>query len=193
MTRVFAIPEFETPRMARPPAPTHAERFAAGDEGAFAEAVRTHGPGLVRLARRLLGWRTDAEDVVQETFVRAYLKRTTFRADARIATWLGRMVINRCREVERRRRLWPQMLQGWLERRATPDRAGDELTERVREAVRKLPMPEREAVVLYYLGEHAAAEVCELLAISESALNTRLHRARKKLGAALESTGGRPS
>uniref|UniRef100_UPI0034DE682D RNA polymerase sigma factor n=1 Tax=Streptomyces flavofungini TaxID=68200 RepID=UPI0034DE682D len=81
-----------------------AVRAGEGDEEAFEELMRRHAPALLRLATRLLGSRTEAEDAVQESFVSAWRKLPEFRRDARFSTWIHRIVTNRCLNVLRSRR-----------------------------------------------------------------------------------------
>src|ERR1044072_1653365 len=79
-------------------------RFARGEERAFEEVARLHGEQVARLARRLMGGRDgEAEDAVQEVFVRAYEKRRGFRGASSVRTWLMRITVNTCRSMQRRR------------------------------------------------------------------------------------------
>jgi RNA polymerase sigma-70 factor (ECF subfamily) len=135
------------------------ERFARGEEAAFDEAVRLYEERLGRLALRLMAWRggCDAEDALQEALVKAYVGRKRFRGESEVLTWLTRIVVNRCRSMERRRRLGLRVIAGWAgRRRETEERGVDETAEEVRRAVGKLAMREREVVVLYYLEELGA-------------------------------------
>ena len=70
-------------------AETLAERFARGEAAAFDEVVRRYHPAVSRLARRLLGWSADAEDVVQEVFLAALKNARRFRRGASLSTWLS--------------------------------------------------------------------------------------------------------
>ena len=78
----------------------------AGDDDAFGLLVARQAPALLRLAARALGDADDAEDVVQETFLQAYGALHTFRGEAGLGTWLGRIALRRCQDRwarERRR------------------------------------------------------------------------------------------
>ncbi|CAM5296166.1 DNA-directed RNA polymerase sigma-70 factor OS=Streptomyces paromomycinus OX=92743 GN=rpoE_2 PE=3 SV=1 [Streptomyces rimosus subsp. rimosus] len=81
-----------------------AVRAGEGDEGAFEVLVRRHSAQLLRLATRLLGSRTDAEDAVQDAFVSAWRRIPEFRGDAAFATWMYRIVTNRCLNLLRTRK-----------------------------------------------------------------------------------------
>ncbi|HVX84188.1 MAG TPA: sigma-70 family RNA polymerase sigma factor [Phycisphaerae bacterium] len=166
------------------------ERFAAGEAGAFEEVVRVYGERLGRMAERLMAWSGDGEDAVQEGLVRAYEGRGRFRGECELGTWLARIVINRCRSMERRRRLGVRRVERWFSGRASrAEGGGDEVAEAVRAAVGKLGIREREVVVMFYLEELGGKEVAGVLGISEAAVHQRLHRARERLGVLLEKGG----
>jgi RNA polymerase sigma-70 factor (ECF subfamily) len=175
-----------------------AARFAAGDDAAFDTAVALYAPRLTRLARRLLASSNpaDADDAVQDAFIRAYLARKSFRADSHLLTWLTRITINACRAHRRRQALGLCLLQRLLNHRPTtapdPGPQPDPLADTLRAAIRKLKTADRELIVLYYLEELPAPDIATLLALTPAALHTRLHRARKALARLLENAGVRP-
>ncbi|HKR65409.1 MAG TPA: sigma-70 family RNA polymerase sigma factor, partial [Thermoanaerobaculia bacterium] len=69
-------------------------RLQSGDAAAFEELVRTHGPRLLRVARRILMSEEDARDAVQDAFVAAFKSIGKFNAQSQLSTWLHRVVIN---------------------------------------------------------------------------------------------------
>ena|ERR1700687_3821963 len=71
-----------------------AHRIACNDEAAFEAVMRRHNGGLFRVARAILKNNADAEDVLQEAYLDAYRHIGDFRADAKLSTWLTRIVIN---------------------------------------------------------------------------------------------------
>src|SRR5215510_14073920 len=73
------------------------------DLAAFEALYASHGPRMKSLALNMLGNRSDAEDAVQEAFLRAYRSRHSFRSDAALWTWMYRILLNTCREMGRRR------------------------------------------------------------------------------------------
>src|SRR5262245_40015568 len=76
--------------------------LASRDEAAFRTLFRRHSPSLHALARRLLGGAAaDADDAVQETWIRACRKLASFRWDSALRTWLSGILVNRCRELRR--------------------------------------------------------------------------------------------
>lgn len=82
-----------------------AVRAGKGDEEAFDPLVRRHGSALLGLVTRMLGSRSEAEDAVQESFVTAWHKLPEFRGDAAFGTWMHRIVVHRCLNLLRSRRL----------------------------------------------------------------------------------------
>lgn len=163
-------------------------RVRAGEVAAYAELVAAHAGVATRLAA-LHGAGSEAEDVVQEAFVKAYAALPTFRPGAPFRPWLLRIVVNETRNLargEQRRRVRDDRAARLGERTgrvAGPeDRA--ELTERqraVHAAVRTLPDPFREVVVCRYLMDLSESETAELLDLPAGTVKSRLHRAVRLL------------
>ena len=151
----------------------------------FEQLVALHAPRIRRLAFRLLGWRGDVDDVVQDVFLAALDRMHRFRGDAKVATWLTSITLNRCRSHRRRQLLRMR----FLTRTPTPrfshaadqQPMRDETSAHVRRAVQSLPPKDREVIVLFYLEGQSAAQIAELLDISRGAAEVRLHRARARL------------
>jgi RNA polymerase sigma-70 factor (ECF subfamily) len=179
------------------PAETTAPAPSAVEDLTFDELVARQAPRVAACARRLLGWQTEVDDVVQEVFVRVLDGLPRFRGAAQLSTWIFRITVNECRRVRRRRllqlRFWGRL--AWQEpRRASPvSSAVDDTGERVRAAVRALPRAYREVVVLRYLEELPVAEVASILGIRANAVDVRLHRARAELRRTLGGAWGDPS
>lgn len=161
-------------------------QVARGDPHAAACFIETHQDRVAALARRLLAWRDDIEDVVQDVFVAALEHAGQFRGESQVSTWLFRITVNRCRKEQRRR--WLRL----LSRRSTaPEPAPaaramqSEADERVRAAVASLPQTLREVVVLRYLEELPILGVALILGLERNAVEVRLNRARQRLKDAL--------
>jgi RNA polymerase sigma-70 factor (ECF subfamily) len=179
-------------------------RLRAGDDAAFEIMVRRHGAAMLAVARRMLRNEDDARDVVQDAFLQAFRAIDGFREDARLSTWLHRIVVNaalmRLRGASRRPEdLLPDALPHFDEtgHHATPvlplpDAAGD-LLERaetralVRGCVARLPEAYRAIIVLRDFEELSTAETATALGISENAAKIRLHRARQALATMLRT------
>ncbi len=163
--------------------------FAAQDEpAAFEDLVAVHRERINRLVYRLLGWSHDAEDVTQEVFLAALKNLKKFRGQSSISTWLTRIAVNKARSHQRKLRSRIKALAAVARLSRAPsesqpqaDSAKREVFSRVRRAVQALPSRYREVVVMRYLEQMPSAEVVKVLGISRSAMDARLHRARRKL------------
>jgi len=183
MNRGLVLADIEHSSLVAPHAVAGGERFE--------QWVEAYQQRVSRLAQRLLGWRADVDDVVQDVFLAALNHAHKFRGEATPWTWLAAITINCCRERMRRKAFLRGLgLERWFGKaRAAP--AADcavidkEIHQRVRACVSALPQKEREVVVLFYLEDFSTVEIGKLLRISPNAAEVRLHRARKKMRAGL--------
>ena len=175
------------------------ERARGGDTEAFRELVERHSRGLFRLAYRLTGSEADAEDVVQETFMKAFNSLDRFETRAGVGTWLFRIATNCSLDLLRaRRRRGVELhavdpegvdpIESLPAREPGPDQGvlGREVHERVALALRLLSRNERAAFVLRHFEERPIAEVGRLLGLGENATKQSIFRAVRKLRSALE-------
>ena len=179
----------------------------AGDEQAYEQLVRSCVGPMRAVALRLLQNPDDADDAVQEAFLSAYRNFSSFRGDAKLTTWLHRIVVNVALGRLRRRKrradaaersditdLLPRFLDnGYPTRTPEPwtqtaealaERA--EIREQVRRSIDKLPENYRTVLILRDLEELDTAESARLLEISPGTVKVRLHRARQALRNLLE-------
>lgn len=171
----------------------------AGDGDAYARLVERHAPRLLGLARHLLGHEEDAEDAVQETFVRAHRALGGFRGDAAVGTWLYRIALNACRDAGRTRAAAPETCaieeaEGRLfDARYTvdPERvlAAAEEREALARALATLPTAYREAVLLHDREGFTMAEVAEMTEVPLPTAKSWLRRGRLLL---VDVLAGRP-
>jgi RNA polymerase sigma-70 factor (ECF subfamily) len=169
--------------------PCLAESLARGEACALERLVARYQNRVAQLAHRLLGWRGDVEDVVQEVFLAAWKQARRFRGDSTVWTWLTAITIRQCRMQQRRearRRRWMR----FFGRRGDAEPADmavvrDEAAQRVRRAMQKLSVADRELLVLHHFEGCAAAQLAQMLGISVNAAEVRLHRARQRLRKAL--------
>lgn len=162
-------------------------RAAGGDELAFELLVRRHADGIWRLAFGMLRDRGAAEDVVQETFIKAHRGLASFRADASFKTWLYSIAHRVCIDQLRKPRAEVASLEEARERRA---RDVDEATRIALEvAVTKLPEDERQAFMLVDALGMSREEAASVLGIPSTTLKSRLARAHDKLVAELAGEG----
>jgi len=167
-------------------------RVLAGEAEAFRRLVDRHYAPCGRFARRMLGHAQDAEDVLQETFIRAYRalgaydERDTFRA------WLYRILVNQCGSLARRRvRHDRAVVQDGLlaERQPARSREHDaDIRDALQRALDKLEPLLREAFLLHYGEGLEYAEMAMITGASVSALKMRVKRARDTMRQELEET-----
>ena len=162
---------------------------AAGDPAAVRSFVARKLPRLLALAQRMLGDAAEAEDVAQETFVRAWRQAGAWRpGGARFDTWLHRVALNLCYDRLRRRR--ERSLEGGAEQvdeGPAPDRGLEaaDTGRRVARAMAALPDRQREAVVLCHYQEMSNIEAAHVMGVSVEALESLLSRGRRALRASL--------
>lgn len=174
-------------------------RWQEDDSDAFDELYNLHASAIYRLGWAMLRQSQAAEDVVQETFLRAYKARKRFDPSrASFGTWIYQIALNYCRSHLRRKRLLT--IPWFRQSNETPDlpdtRIGPEgsaLRGEYRhllwEAVQSLSDPLREVVTLHYYMELPAVEIAVLLKCPEGTIYSRLHNARRRLAETLTAQG----
>ena len=150
------------------------------------ELIDLYGDDILRLCLMYLGDRQLAEDAFQETFVRAWKHLSAFRGESSVKTWLSRIAANTCRSMLRT--TWLRMRRKSQSVDALLDLPAPEAEEhrKLTRAVYALPGKYREVVVLHYMQDMKLREIAALLHIPENTVSTRLRKARKLLGEALE-------
>jgi RNA polymerase sigma-70 factor (ECF subfamily) len=176
-------------------------RAQAGDPEAFREIVETHGRGLFRLAYRLIGDEAGAEDVVQETLLKAHKQLRMFDGRSALGTWLHRIAVNcsydwlrRARRTTRREDPLAAPDEPGFEARelvaadAGPERsaASSEIGAAVRRGIATLTQLERAAFVLRHFEGRSIAHLCSVLGLEESAGKHAVFRAVRKMRQQLE-------
>lgn len=173
-------------------------QLRAGDERAYEQVVRAYGGRLLAVARRIVGSEEDARDVVQDAFLNAFKSFSRFEGNAKLSTWLHRIVVNAALMKLRTRKRKPEqsietMLPTFLddghheERFQSWEEPVDKVMERqeVRELVRRqidaLPEGYRTVLVLRDIEGLDTEETANLLGLSVNATKIRLHRARQAL------------
>ena len=180
------------------------ERTLAGDRDAFRVLVERHSPNVFRLAFRMTGNQHDAEEVVQEAFLRAYQKLSQFAARANFGTWVYRIAANYAIDRMRQRKSEdanrepaPRANDDGIEIDAmtfVPDSApnperlaqSEQLAEHMRRALQQLTPAERTAFVMRHWGGSGIEEIAEALKSSSSAAKNTIFRSVQKLRRALE-------
>ena len=147
------------------------------------QAMEAHGKRIFAAAYSLLKNREDAEDTVQDTFLRYYTCRKQFDSEEHLRAWLLRVAINRARDLLKaasRQRSVPLELEPGIE--AFPS---DESRELFR-AVTALPEPYRIVIHLHYYEDYPVREIARVLRLPQATVKTRLFRGRELLKKALK-------
>ena len=155
-------------------------------EQTFTELVEAYQTSLLRMCYLHLQDMGLAEDAVQETFIKAYRALPSFRNECSLKTWLMRIAINTCRDMQRG---------AWLKhinRHITLDRLSQTIAPvsddviALNMEIAKLPVKLREVVLLYYYQDMKIEEAAEVLGVAVSTVSTRLKKARGRLRDALK-------
>ncbi len=175
---------------------------AAHDEAAIRTIVRQHNQRLYRLARSILKHDADAEDAVQQAYVKAFAGIGGFRGEARLSTWLSRIVINVALDSARRRKPTNELTDADVDgtsaeagngsRPLDPERslAQREIGALMHRAIDALPDAFRTVLVARVVEGLSMEETAALLSIRPETVKTRLHRARAMVKQSLEQELG---
>lgn len=172
------------------------ERVLAGDASLFEILMRRYNQRLFRVARGILAEDSEAEDVMQEAYVRAFRELATFRGEARFATWLTRIACHEAlARARKRQRLVP--IGGGEPPEPPSETAGPErdmenreLHTVLREAVEVLPDPLRCVFCLREIEGLSTEQTADALELSAENVRVRLHRAKRSLRQTLDERIG---
>ena len=167
-------------------------RVKAGDEESFRLLVESHSQDVFRLAYRLTGSRENADDVVQEAFLRAYRSLHRFDGRSRFGTWLHRITVNCAMDLMRKvqrdlNRRAPLADEATLETQVStapgPERLAQsgQIEAQMERALSQLSAIERSAFMLRHFEHHSIAEIGQLLGSRTSATKHAVFRAVRKL------------
>jgi len=165
-------------------------RVLAGDTHLFEIVMRRHNQRVFRAARAILKNDDEAQDVMQEAYVRAYQHLKDFRGEAQLSTWLCRIAVHEAlARVRRAGKQEPvteeQLEEGNMGRDPEQATSDDELRVLLEQAVDALPDVFRTVFVLRAVEQMSTQEVAEMLSVPEDTVKTRLFRARGLLRQAL--------
>ncbi len=180
-------------------------RLRERDERAFRELVTLHRDRVYNICYRMMGSKSDAEDVAQEVFIAVFKTIDSFREESKFSTWLYRVSVNHCknrikylaRRHDRDRDELDENSAGTngvsigAPPRLSADRAleGIQMEELLREAINSLDEEHRTVVVLRDVEDLSIEEICEITDLPDGTVKSRLHRARLALRKKLQKHG----
>lgn len=163
-----------------------------GDQAAWVAIVRQHQTAIFRFAWLLLGDADEAEDVAQETFLRAFRALDTFADERPLRPWLLQIAKNLAANRRRSLRRYVAAVGRWLQHQAgnatdfATRNSQFAATDELWQAVRTLDPPDQEIIYLRYFLELSVAETAEALNIAPGTVKSRLARALERLRGAIE-------
>src|SRR5262252_3398713 len=167
------------------------ERCRRGEVGAFEELVDRYKSLVFAMIMRTIPDRSQAEDLAQDVFLRVHRGLPYFRGEARLSTWIYRIVINVCAQETSRQRPPAVSLDDPAARLRTPstvDRqfSDFELRERLEKAIQQLPPQYRVLIAGHYLQGLQYEDLAEAMQLPLGTVKTQLHRAKRQLRELLE-------
>lgn len=171
------------------------QKILSGDKDAYASLVRQYSQTVFSVAFRITGNETDAEEVTQEAFTRAYQKLTSFQSRSSFGTWVYRIAVNCALDLMKTRSSGgncllvadesdPEQMQIQVaDSAAGPDRLllSGEIRKRQENAMRSLSATERTAFILRHVEERSTEEIASFLEIAPNAAKQAVFRAVQKL------------
>jgi RNA polymerase sigma-70 factor, ECF subfamily len=165
------------------------ERIRAGETNLFSYFVTRYSNSIYSLIVRIVLTKEDAEELTQDTFLKAFKKLSGFKGDCTFSTWLFRIAYNTAISATRKRKMvFPLVDENMLE--SVPDDAIDTFfdqdedemrLQKLEEAIAKLNAEEKILVTLFYTEEKSVAELALVLDLTNENVKVRLYRVRKKL------------
>jgi RNA polymerase sigma-70 factor (ECF subfamily) len=162
------------------------EKVKSGQTNYFSYLVEKYQDIVFSIAFKVLKNREDAEEMAQESFIKAYKSLHTFKGKAKFSTWLYRITYNNCISEVRKKKIHFASTDDVQIKDETEELNMDGIPEEnrakyVKAAMDKLPEEEYTLVLLFYFEEQSIDEIAKVTKLSESNVKVKLHRARKKL------------
>ncbi|MFC1521340.1 RNA polymerase sigma factor [Elusimicrobiota bacterium] len=180
-------------------------RSAAGDQHAFRELVEKHHGNIYNLCLSITASTQDAEDLTQETFLKAHARLSDFRPGKKFSSWLYSIALNKCRNLLRRRKIVRFVSFGFVRgedvrgREIDPPDTGPsieailerrEMETLISKLVRKLPEQLKEVFMLHHVRRIPEREIADILGISLNNVRVRICRAKEYLWKEFSGTIG---
>ncbi len=166
-----------------------AEQCRAGSAAAFERLYELHGARMKSIAANLLGDLAEAEDAVQDSFVKIYRGAASFRGGSRFSTWIYRVLVNTCYDLLRKRRRRPGPAEGTEASRLTAPATDHPLRLSLEACLGNLHPKRRAVFLLFEVEGFTHREVGDILGFPEATSRTLLFEAKRDLQRALGKRG----
>lgn len=168
-------------------------RCRQGDPSGLKVLFDLHRDKVFRLSWRMLGGPQDAEDAVQEVFLKVFRVIASYRGDSAFSTWLYRLTANHCLDLLRRRKVLSFIGMDHAPEPPSPEDASvsarRHLSPVVQEALASLPEKQRACLILCEMEEMSYEEISKTVGISLGSVKSSIHRAKQAMRQALERRG----
>jgi len=164
------------------------ERVLQGDHSSFATLVERHKDMIFTIAHRILKNREEAEEIAQDTFLKAYRSLRKFRKESKFSTWLYRIVYNLCVSHLRKNKMQTDSLDDENKHMDVEDTHSkmEKLEDQdrkhyINQAIEHLNCDEKTILTFYYQDDLSVNEISDITRLTSSNVKVKLHRARIKL------------
>ena len=165
------------------------ERVINGDIPAYASLVEKHKNLVFSIAMKILNNREDAEEIAQDTFLKAYNSLKSFEKKSKFSTWLYRIAYNGAVSKKRKKKLDVVEIDDHIMFNYSTDEISHNVnqlnetvqTQLIEKALSKLPEEDKLLITLFYKSEHSIEDISYITGLSQSNVKVKLHRIRKKL------------
>jgi RNA polymerase sigma-70 factor (ECF subfamily) len=165
------------------------QRILEGDTNRFSFLLNRYSGNIYSLIARIIPSKEDAEELTQDTFLKAFKKLDTFKGDCSFSTWLFRIAYNTAVSATRKAKIeFPAIDETMLDR-VSDDAAkavfdedeNEELLQKLEVALARLNVEEKMLITLYYSEDRSVAEIASIMDLSGDNVKIKLYRIRKKL------------
>lgn len=171
------------------------QQVLAGDKEAYSHIINKYKNQLYATVLRMTRNPQDAQDFVQDAFIKVYRNLDKYKADGPFASWLYRVAINHCMDAFRKKQYSTVQVEIDEEKVVNPNHPEiiflkNEKSRQLERLVATLPNDERLIILLRYVNEVTYEEISEIMDIPISTVRNKLHRAKKKMRETVKREGG---
>lgn len=161
-----------------------------GDQYAMKMLYMWYSKDMFNISVRMTGNREDAEDVVQESFIKAFKSLTQLKDPKIFGGWLRQIIINNCLQLTKKKKVFQSLAEEFDEPAELDTSISIYSDETIHESIKKLPEGCRQIFLLYVMEDYSHKEIGSLLSISESTSKSQYQRAKKLLLHLLKKANG---